>query len=237
MQCSPAPRPFLGPDPHGLGLGAWDTKQLDDVVRVVHGIDSPSIFRPYPFSSLAPQFSFSQNTPHPPRSFSSRPPLPLSLSLSLYESPLFLSLRVSGARVCAIVETMRGEDQQSRLIYELCALLLTILRPPSHPPATRTGRRAVAPARVTPAGFASLLLGASLALMLCGSVTFVIGFILMPWVIGLVMVFYFVGVVSSLSGLGGRSFALIPPPPEGDLRSSLFQTSNYLDVKWYLPTK
>nr|CAD1839054.1 unnamed protein product [Ananas comosus var. bracteatus] len=51
-------------------------------------------------------------------------------------------------------------------------------------------------------GVASLLLGASLALMLCGSVTFVIGFILMPWVVGLLMVFYFVGIVSNLSGMG-----------------------------------
>lgn len=41
-----------------------------------------------------------------------------------------------------------------------------------------------------------------MALMLCGSVTFVIGFILMPWVLGLVMIFYFFGLVSNLSGLG-----------------------------------
>ncbi|OAY69528.1 hypothetical protein ACMD2_12421 [Ananas comosus] len=121
---------------------------------------------------------------------------------------------------------MRGEDQQSRLIYELCALLLTILRPPSHPPATRTGRRAVAPARVTPAGFASLLLGASLALMLCGSVTFVIGFILMPWVIGLVMVFYFVGVVSSLSGLG-RAILCPDSPSSPKEISGVFEVTGF----------
>ncbi|KAF5929885.1 hypothetical protein HYC85_000074 [Camellia sinensis] len=55
---------------------------------------------------------------------------------------------------------------------------------------------------ISPAGFASLLLGISLALMLCGSVTFFIGFLLMPWVLGLVMVFYVVGIVSSLSMIG-----------------------------------
>nr|XP_010909205.1 uncharacterized protein LOC105035356 [Elaeis guineensis] len=119
---------------------------------------------------------------------------------------------------------MRGEDQTSRLFYELCALLLTILRSPhlaipssdaspaEAPPSPRPPLAAAAAAaarsrvarrpQVSPVGFASLLLGASLALMLCGSVTFVIGFILMPWVIGLVMVFYFVGIVSNLSGLG-----------------------------------
>ncbi|MED6187801.1 hypothetical protein PIB30_079931 [Stylosanthes scabra] len=48
-------------------------------------------------------------------------------------------------------------------------------------------------------GFASLLLGISMALMLYGSVTFLIGFMLMPWVLGLVMVFYVVGIVSKLS--------------------------------------
>ncbi|XP_058103134.1 uncharacterized protein LOC131246763 [Magnolia sinica] len=97
------------------------------------------------------------------------------------------------------------QDQQSRVIYELCSLLLSILRPPppSHPIPIRSS--AYHPSRrteVSPAGFASLLLGISLALMLCGSVTFVIGFILMPWVLGLVMFFYFVGLVSNLSGLG-----------------------------------
>ncbi|KAL5975389.1 hypothetical protein ACLOJK_019711 [Asimina triloba] len=55
---------------------------------------------------------------------------------------------------------------------------------------------------VSPAAFASLLLGIALALMLCGSVTFVIGFILMPWVLGLIMVFYVVGFVANLSVLG-----------------------------------
>lgn len=89
------------------------------------------------------------------------------------------------------------EDQQSRLIYELCALLFTILgtSSPSH---VGTNPRTRA-AQVTPAALASMLLGASLALMLCGSVTFVLGFLLMPWVVGLVIILYFLGVVSHIS--------------------------------------
>ncbi|TQE07018.1 hypothetical protein C1H46_007408 [Malus baccata] len=56
--------------------------------------------------------------------------------------------------------------------------------------------------RRSPAGFASLMLGISMALMLCGMVTFFIGFILMSWVLGLVMVLYVAGILSSLSVLG-----------------------------------
>lgn len=103
---------------------------------------------------------------------------------------------------------MIAQDQQSRVLYELSTLLLSFLRPPPplsvsvstpSPPAPAPRRR---PPEISPSGFASLLLGISLALMLCGSVTFVIGFILMPWVLGLAMIFYFVGLVSNLSGLG-----------------------------------
>ncbi|URE21459.1 hypothetical protein MUK42_12451, partial [Musa troglodytarum] len=107
---------------------------------------------------------------------------------------------------------MTGGDQPSRLLYELCALLLEVLRTPhlapppadapSRPPADAATARRRVPTRMSPARFASLLLGASLALMLCGSVTFLIGFILMPWVVGLVILFYFVGIVSNLPGLG-----------------------------------
>ncbi|RWW44892.1 hypothetical protein BHE74_00049319 [Ensete ventricosum] len=38
-------------------------------------------------------------------------------------------------------------------------------------------------------------------MILCGSMTFLIGFLLLPWVIGLLAVVYFAGVVSNLSGL------------------------------------
>lgn len=113
----------------------------------------------------------------------------------------------------------RQQDQQSKVFYELSALILNLLRSPTNPidfsdevlssPATAgasssagVGRRQMVMQQLTPAGFASLLLGISLALMLCGSLTFFIGFMLMPWVLGLVMVLYVVGVVSSLSMLG-----------------------------------
>ncbi|XP_021723081.1 uncharacterized protein LOC110690532 [Chenopodium quinoa] len=112
------------------------------------------------------------------------------------------------------------QQPQSRVLYELSSLILNILRYPpspsslnfsdhnlySPPPSSSSSAPAVrVPPQITPAGFASLMLGISLALMLCGSVTFFIGFMLLPWVIGLVMVFYFVGLVTSISVLG-RTF-------------------------------
>lgn len=117
---------------------------------------------------------------------------------------------------------MRGnQDQQSKMICELSALVFNLLQfsptplsysdrspivpvPPSESPLRRAGQ-------ITPAGFASLLLGISVALILCGSVTFFIGFMLMPWVLGLVMVFYVAGIVSSLSVLG-RSILCFASP-------------------------
>ncbi|KAL2343475.1 hypothetical protein Fmac_004760 [Flemingia macrophylla] len=97
---------------------------------------------------------------------------------------------------------MRGQqDHQSRLFCELSALLFNLLRSPLLPPDSPP-RRSPPPPQITPAGFASLLLGISVALMLCGSVTFFIGFVLMPWVLGLVTLLYVAGVVSSLSVLG-----------------------------------
>ncbi|KAL4587060.1 hypothetical protein LXL04_011710 [Taraxacum kok-saghyz] len=84
----------------------------------------------------------------------------------------------------------RDKDQQSRVLYELSSLILNLLwypptsvqfsddtssrRHPQRPPLTQP----------TPAGFTSLLLGISLSLMLCGSITFFIGFLLMPWPLG-----------------------------------------------------
>ncbi|EEF47449.1 uncharacterized protein LOC8286777 isoform X2 [Ricinus communis] len=125
------------------------------------------------------------------------------------------------------------EDHQSRVFYELSALVLNLLRsPPSSPssssahfsdqsPSESQRRRRPSLSQISPAGFASLMLGISLALMLCGSVTFFIGFILMPWVLGLVMVFYVAGVVSTISMLG-RSFlchAMTPPSPRKEIPS------------------
>ncbi|CAI9093175.1 OLC1v1028609C1 [Oldenlandia corymbosa var. corymbosa] len=153
-------------------------------------------------------------------------------------------------------QPQQQDNQQSKVFYELSAMILNILRSPPTPfdfPDDVTsasgvsggqssavgvgGRRqqvgpmgAMGMGQITPAGFASLLLGISLALMLCGSVTFFIGFMLMPWVVGLVMVFYFVGLVSSLSVLGRAILChssssppcSAPPSPRKDCSSWKF---------------
>ncbi|CAN0929210.1 hypothetical protein LINGRAHAP2_LOCUS36939 [Linum grandiflorum] len=88
--------------------------------------------------------------------------------------------------------------------------------------------------QITPAGFASLLLGVSLALMVCGSVTFFIGFILMPWVLGLAMVFYVAGIVSMVAMLGRwiLCFAAGPPPPLKDIPGNfLIFFSNFNQIR------
>ncbi|KAK4773801.1 hypothetical protein SAY87_028820 [Trapa incisa] len=118
-------------------------------------------------------------------------------------------------------------DQLSGQFHELSALVLSLLRsPPTTMPfsdqspsvATSPPRRSAEgpiPAQITPSGFAFMLLGISLSMMLCGSVTFFIGFMLMPWVLGSVMLLYVAGIVSVLSMLG-RSIlycATGPPPP------------------------
>lgn len=117
------------------------------------------------------------------------------------------------------------QDQQSRVFYELSALILNILRYPPTPiqysdsdEVSTSSRRQ--PQRhpltqLTPAGFASLLLGISLSLMLCGSITFFIGFLLMPWVLGLVLVFYVVGIISTLAMLGRAIFFHTFSPKKG----------------------
>lgn len=132
------------------------------------------------------------------------------------------------------------EDQQSNVFHELSAMIMNILRSPPTPiefsdesaivPSAESSpsaaglamrRRQIGMQQINPAGFASLLLGISLALMLCGSVTFFIGFLLMPWVLGLVMVFYVVGLVSSLSMLGRAILchSSAPPSPRKDCNS------------------
>ncbi|KAI3977261.1 hypothetical protein MKX01_035991 [Papaver californicum] len=112
------------------------------------------------------------------------------------------------------------DQQQSRVFSELSSLIHGILKYPSSctSSSSSSGSVVIEPIQsnrqVSAAGFASLLLGVSLALMLCGSVTFVIGFILMPWVLGIVLVFYLVvGVVSALSSFG-RAFLYPPPSPK-----------------------
>ncbi|CAA6668355.1 unnamed protein product [Spirodela intermedia] len=99
---------------------------------------------------------------------------------------------------------MRRQDQLSQLLDEFCALVFSVLRtssgPESHP--LVSGAQSCGRLRASPAGLVSLLLGISTALIFCGSVTFMIGFVLMPWVLGLVMVLHFVGMLTNLSTLG-----------------------------------
>ncbi|XP_042434266.1 uncharacterized protein LOC122020409 [Zingiber officinale] len=86
--------------------------------------------------------------------------------------------------------------------------------------------------RLSPAGLASFLLGASLTMMLGGSMTFLLGFLMFPWVIGLLMMLYLVGLVSILSGLGRAILCRFSPlEPQPYARSTIFQTSNFSDVK------
>ncbi|CAA7034443.1 unnamed protein product [Microthlaspi erraticum] len=126
----------------------------------------------------------------------------------------------------------RQRDEDSRVFYDLSALVLSLLRSPPmpislpdqfpdspNPPMRIRPRFSSSPsmAHISPSGFASLLLGISVALMLCGSVTFFIGFLLMPWVLALIMVFYVAGIVSAIS-MAGRSilcYVLTPPSPSG----------------------
>ncbi|WMV29179.1 hypothetical protein MTR67_022564 [Solanum verrucosum] len=112
------------------------------------------------------------------------------------------------------------QDQQSKLLYELSTLIFNILRSPTTPfefsdqsPVVQRSTQ-LPPVRpmqqITPAGFASLLLGISMALMLCGSVTFFIGFFMMPWILVFVMVLYLAGIVSVLSMIGRAIFCPMP---------------------------
>ncbi|KAF8097229.1 hypothetical protein N665_0292s0011 [Sinapis alba] len=123
-----------------------------------------------------------------------------------------------------MMRSQRGEQEDSRAFYDLSALVLSLLRSPPMPislpdhfpdsPMMRSRSRSPSMAHISPSGFASLLLGISVALMLCGSVTFFIGFLLLPWVLALIVVLYVAGIVSAVS-MAGRSilsYVLTPPP-------------------------
>ncbi|XP_030544776.1 uncharacterized protein LOC115751161 isoform X3 [Rhodamnia argentea] len=106
------------------------------------------------------------------------------------------------------MRSSNAQDDRSRALHELCSMIAHIMKfpPPNALPvaASTSGqpRLAIASmAQVSPAASASLFVGISLALMLFGSVTFVIGLILMPWVVLLVLFFYVAGMVSALSVL------------------------------------
>lgn len=68
---------------------------------------------------------------------------------------------------------------------------------------------------MSPTAFASLFMGISMALMLFGSVIFLIGFILMPWIVGLAIVFYLVEIVSDLSNFSRRMLFRAASPKSG----------------------
>ncbi|XP_010680009.2 uncharacterized protein LOC104895249 [Beta vulgaris subsp. vulgaris] len=124
---------------------------------------------------------------------------------------------------------LRNEnDPQIRVLYDLFSMIIHILRwptPVTHrfparfspeiPSSSSSIRRNTTPyytTQMSPASFACLFLGISLTLMVFGSVAFLIGFILMPWIIGLVLIFYFAGFLSSLSDFGQSflTWALFP---------------------------
>lgn len=125
------------------------------------------------------------------------------------------------------------QEHRSKALHDLSALVLNIIRnpppPQEFPDHVPTARRRSGPSfqQITPAGFASLLLGISLSLMLCGSLTFFIGFVLMPWVLGLVIFFYFVGVVSSISMIG-KSILCCNSAPTSPRKDVSCKSSSFL---------
>ncbi|KAL1824716.1 hypothetical protein ACET3Z_011494 [Daucus carota] len=106
------------------------------------------------------------------------------------------------------LQQQHGEDQ-NRVFYDLCTMIIHILGSPPLP-IPFPSLFATASLSSSPATFASLFLGISLALMVFGSVIFFIGLVLLPCVVGLLVLFYFVDGLSNLSALG-RAF-LSPPP-------------------------
>ncbi|PPD78955.1 hypothetical protein GOBAR_DD24124 [Gossypium barbadense] len=109
------------------------------------------------------------------------------------------------------LENQRHEDHYSRAFHELWGLVMSLLRSPLAPVPSASQSPALSTSphsppvptmkKISPSGFALLMLGTSVSLMLCGSVTFFIGFMLMPWLLCLVMVLYIAGIVSAVSML------------------------------------
>ncbi|ESR60279.1 transmembrane protein [Citrus sinensis] len=124
---------------------------------------------------------------------------------------------------------MRKEQEEeqrlssSSIYYELCYMIIHLLKPfpnsllLSGLSSSSRQRSPLGLTQVSPAAFASLFLGVSLALMLFGSITFVIGFILMPWIVAFVFLFYLAGFFSKLSDLGQSFFC------SGDVPSCNFR--------------
>ncbi|WJX75664.1 hypothetical protein P8452_59174 [Trifolium repens] len=111
------------------------------------------------------------------------------------------------------------EDQPSKALYELCSMIIYTLKFPPYPySSTSTASSSSSSSsskrqpwwmttlqtssQDSPAAFASLFLGICLAFMLVGSVTFLIGLLLLPWITLLVLVFYVAAFASNLSLFG-----------------------------------
>lgn len=153
-------------------------------------------------------YTYTQTSPHPLSSSS------LNLSHYIYIYIICMQhypylLHQENITMVAPISLQQQEDEdQNRVFYELCTMIIHILG--SQPfPSNFPSLFATASLSSSPATFASLFLGISLALMVFGSVIFVIGLVLLPCVVGLVILFYFVDGVSNLSCLG-RAF-LSPP--------------------------
>uniref|UniRef100_A0ACD5VMJ0 Uncharacterized protein n=1 Tax=Avena sativa TaxID=4498 RepID=A0ACD5VMJ0_AVESA len=116
-------------------------------------------------------------------------------------------------------ETTGGHD--ARLIRDLCTLLITIIAPVAAAVAPADARRAGPTGRplsgMSVAGAVPMLLGVSMALMLCGTMTFTIRSLLMPWVAGVALLFGLAGVVSTLSS------GFLPSPSKGQPLTSPMQ--------------
>ncbi|KAL1531557.1 hypothetical protein AAHA92_31683 [Salvia divinorum] len=103
---------------------------------------------------------------------------------------------------------MRGHDPQTKALHDLWSMMVHCFRPPplsiSFPTLSPPQSPTASPRRlqISPTAFGLLFIGISMALMLFGIVTFLIGFVLMPLVIMLVTLFYLAGIVSKVSEIG-----------------------------------
>ncbi|KAI3793861.1 hypothetical protein L1987_36484 [Smallanthus sonchifolius] len=123
---------------------------------------------------------------------------------------------------------MRDQDDGSGVLYQLFSMIVNILGSPPLPipfpfptAATLASSSSAPSPQVSPIGFAGLFIGISFAMMLFGTAIFVIGFMLMPLIIALVMLFYLARIVSNLSHLA--SIVIVPSSKivTAKIRSSL----------------
>lgn len=103
-------------------------------------------------------------------------------------------------------------DQADDLFRDLGSLLFSVLDCPisTNISSVRT--------HLTPVGLTWLLFGIASALMLIGSVAFMIGIMMMPMVAIVAMVFSFMGILDSFSVAGFSPLWLLNSPQEGKRR-------------------